>query len=104
MLNCKNDLPFVIQGSAVFLFYVVLNDQVRSHWLARLRPQQEQTTTVTSTATTSAATRSPASRSPAAISPSEVNVRLEEITPANIEENSPGDQEFPAKKSNNVEI
>ena len=107
------------QGVCVFIFYVVLNDQVKSRWIALLKPQQAQNksgvpscatkskSAATKSTAISAATKSPASRSTAVnakVTTTEINLELEEMTSAGREDNSPGKNVFPAVEEKIADI
>ena len=83
-----------IQGIFVFVFYVVLNEQVKSYWLGRLGIQEAQISTATSS---SAANKSASTAMSATCSTSQGNVHLPDISPADIaptEGNSGNKYEF----------
>ena len=63
----------------MFVFYVVLNEQVKSYWLGRLGIQEAQISTATSS---SAANKSASTAMSATCSTSQGNVNLPDISSA----------------------
>jgi len=102
------------QGIFVFLFYIVLNDQVKSHWLVKMGLQEEKrTTTSSSAAGKSAATKATAVSVSAA--PNQADNIYENPAASNEEHtyasaeyatasDKAGKHEFPVKSDNNANI
>lgn len=110
-LNVVNTV--VLQGIFVFLFYIVLNDQVKTHWLVKVGLQEEKRTTTSSSAAAgkSAATKVTAVSTSANQADNiyeNAAVANEDHTYASAEYATAGDKagkhEFPAKSDNNANI
>ncbi|XP_063676040.1 uncharacterized protein LOC134812503 isoform X2 [Bolinopsis microptera] len=104
------------QGIFVFLFYIVLNDQVKSHWLVKVGLQEEKRTTTSSSAAAagkSAATK--ATTVSASAAPNQTDNIYENAAASNEDHtyasaeyatasDKTGKHEFPAKSDNNANI
>ncbi|KAL5265842.1 hypothetical protein ACHWQZ_G006505 [Mnemiopsis leidyi] len=102
------------QGMFVFLFYIVLNDQVKTHWLVKMGFQEEKKATTSSsaagksTATKATTVSVSASQNQADNIYENAAASNEEHTYASAEYATAGDKakkhEFPAKSDNNANI
>merc|ERR1712025_352660 len=99
------------QGIFVFLFYIVLNDQVKSHWLVKMGLQEEKKSTTSSSAagkTKATAVSVSAAQNQADNIYENAAASNEEHTYASAEYATAGDKakkhEFPAKSDNNANI
>lgn len=98
----------------VFLFYIVLNDQVKTHWLVKMGFQEEKKATTSSsaagksTATKATTVSVSASQNQADNIYENAAASNEEHTYASAEYATAGDKakkhEFPAKSDNNANI
>ena len=115
--NTDNINPPISQGIFVFLFYIVLNDQVKSHWLIKVGLQEEKRTTTSSSAAAaagkSAATKATTVSTSAA--PNQADNIYENAAASNEDHtyasaeyatasDKTGKHEFPAKSDNNANI
>merc|ERR1712013_321818 len=102
------------QGVFVFLFYIVLNDQVKTHWLVRMGLQEEKRSTTSSSAAGKSTMGTKATAVSVSASPNADNIyenaaaSNEEHTYARAEyataSDKAGKHEFPVKSDNNANI
>ena len=91
------------QGIFVFLFYVVFNNQIKSHWLVKLALQEKTVTTTSgSSSVAGRSTNNPGS----AIGRNYPTCQGKETVPGDIlaVENEGGKHTFPAKENKNADI
>ena len=95
------------QGIFVFLFYIVLNDQVKSHWLVKVGLQEERRTSRISFAATDRSAVAPSTQT---VSASAVPIQADNIYENAAAPNDDGTSEsvskneFPAYSDDNADI